>query len=63
MSDLLGVDETGNVVEGSRRTNKAAFSIYSTIHEARPDVVAVAHAHTIHGRAWSRLVGPEPCCR
>ena len=58
VSDLLRVDENGKVVEGSRRTNKAAFSIHSTIHEARPDVVAVAHAHTIHGRAWSTLSRP-----
>jgi ribulose-5-phosphate 4-epimerase/fuculose-1-phosphate aldolase len=58
VSDLLRVDENGKVIEGTRRTNKAAFSIHSTIHEARPDVVAVAHAHTIHGRAWSTLSRP-----
>lgn len=55
VSDLLRVDENGKVVEGSKRTNKAAFSIHSALHEARPDVVAVAHAHTIYGRAWSAL--------
>ncbi|MGH8160942.1 MAG: class II aldolase/adducin family protein [Gammaproteobacteria bacterium] len=55
VSDLLLIDRRGRVVEGSRRTNKAAFSIHSAIHEARPDVVAVAHAHSIHGRAWSAL--------
>ncbi|MFE3171365.1 class II aldolase/adducin family protein [Amycolatopsis sp. NPDC059090] len=55
VSDLLLLDENGKVVEGTRRTNKAAFAIHSTIHEAREDVVAVAHAHTIHGRAWSAL--------
>nr|AIU93811.1 hypothetical protein LRS1606.377 [Rhodococcus sp. NS1] len=55
VSDLLLLDGNGKVVEGTLRTNKAAFSIHSTIHEARPDVVAVAHAHTLHGRAWSSL--------
>jgi ribulose-5-phosphate 4-epimerase/fuculose-1-phosphate aldolase len=55
VSDLLRVDGDGKVVEGELRTNKAAFSIHSTIHDARQDVVAVAHAHTIHGRAWSTL--------
>ncbi|MGV9797303.1 class II aldolase/adducin family protein [Mycobacterium sp. NPDC003449] len=58
VSDLLRVDENGRVVEGAKRTNKAAFSIHSTIHEARPDVVAIAHAHTIHGRAWAALSRP-----
>jgi len=31
------------------------------IHEARPEIVAAAHAHSIFGKAWSavgRLVGP-----
>lgn len=61
VSDLLLLDEEGKVVEGAKRTNKAAFSIHSTIHEAREDVVAVAHAHSLHGRAWaslSRLLDP-----
>ncbi|WP_405651331.1 class II aldolase/adducin family protein [Streptomyces sp. NBC_01386] len=55
VSDLLLLDGQGKVVRGSRRTNKAAFSIHSTIHEARPDVTAVSHAHSLHGRAWSAL--------
>ncbi|MEV2194878.1 class II aldolase/adducin family protein [Streptomyces phaeochromogenes] len=55
VSDLLLIDEQGQVVEGDRRTNKAAFWIHSSIHHARPDVVAVAHAHTIHGRAFASL--------
>ncbi|MGI5132874.1 class II aldolase/adducin family protein [Pseudonocardia sp. CA-107938] len=58
VSDLLLLDEEGKVVEGHRRTNKAAFSIHSTIHEARDDVVAVAHAHSLHGRAWAALNRP-----
>ena len=55
VSDLLLIDERGRVIEGARRTNKAAFWIHSSIHRARPDVVAVAHAHTIHGRAFAAL--------
>jgi ribulose-5-phosphate 4-epimerase/fuculose-1-phosphate aldolase len=54
-SDLLLIDEAGRIMEGGRRTNKAAFLIHSSIHRARPDVVAVAHAHTIHGRAFGSL--------
>ena len=55
VQDLLLIDGRGRVVEGAGRTNKAAFHIHAAIHEARPDVVAVAHAHTIHGRAFSTL--------
>lgn len=55
VSDLLLIDEQGKVVEGTRRTNKAAFSIHSTIHEARPDVVAIAHTHSTYGRAWAAM--------
>ncbi|MBB4684485.1 class II aldolase/adducin family protein [Amycolatopsis jiangsuensis] len=58
VDDLLQIDEEGHVVEGTARTNKAAFWIHSSIHRARPDVVAVAHAHTIHGRAFSALSKP-----
>jgi ribulose-5-phosphate 4-epimerase/fuculose-1-phosphate aldolase len=58
VSDLLLIDEKGTVVEGGRRTNKAAFWIHSAVHHARPDTVAVAHAHTIHGRAFSALSIP-----
>mgnify|MGYP002720597790 CR=1 FL=1 len=55
VSDLVLVDECGHVAHGTRRTNKAAFSIHSAIHEARPDVVAIAHTHSKNGRAWAAL--------
>ena len=35
--------------------NTAAFAIHSAVHEARPDVVAAAHSHSLHGKAWSSL--------
>ncbi|MET9263812.1 class II aldolase/adducin family protein [Amycolatopsis sp. NPDC004079] len=57
-SDLLLVDHTGRVVEGERKINPAAFAIHSRIHLARPDVVAAAHSHSLHGRAWSALGRP-----
>ncbi|WP_341720866.1 class II aldolase/adducin family protein [Micromonospora sp. FIMYZ51] len=64
-SDLLLVDAAGAVVQTGRsrhRTiNPAGYAIHSHIHSARPDVVAAAHTHSIHGRAWSttgRLLDP-----
>ena len=35
--------------------NTAAFAIHSQVHAARPDVVAAAHSHSLHGKAWSSL--------
>ncbi len=54
-SDLLLVDHQGEVLEGELPVNPAAFAIHSQIHKARPDVIAVAHAHSVYGRAWSTL--------
>src|SRR6476660_9725971 len=55
VSDLICVDHTGAVVEGDALVNAAAFAIHSQVHAARPDVVAAAHAHSLHGKAWSSL--------
>ena len=55
VSDLILVDDNGNVVEGSHGVNTAAFAIHSQIHAARPDVVAAAHSHSMHGKSWSTL--------
>ncbi|XQW84981.1 class II aldolase/adducin family protein [Thalassotalea piscium] len=54
-SDLVRVDHKGTIVEGKFPINNAAFAIHSRIHMARPDVNAVAHAHTKYGRAFSAL--------
>ena len=54
-SDLVRVDHHGNIVEGKSAINNAAFAIHSRIHMARPDVNAVAHAHTTYGRAFASL--------
>ncbi len=35
--------------------NVAAFAIHSSVHAARPDVVAAAHAHSVYGKSWSSL--------
>src|SRR3954447_14124126 len=55
VSDLICVDHTGAVVEGNAMVNRAAFAIHSQVHAARPDVVAAAHSHSLHGKAWSSL--------
>jgi ribulose-5-phosphate 4-epimerase/fuculose-1-phosphate aldolase len=55
VSDLILVNEAGEVVEGDGPLNTAAFVIHGQVHAARPDVVAAAHAHSIYGKSWSAL--------
>ncbi len=55
VSDLVLVNGEGEVVEGNRTVNRAAFAIHSQVHAARPDVVAAAHAHSMYGKSWSTL--------
>lgn len=53
VSDLILVNEDGEVVEGDEPINGAAFAIHSEIHKARPEVNAACHAHSVHGKAFS----------
>jgi len=55
VSDLILVNDKGEVVEGNAAVNAAAFAIHSQVHAARPDVVAAAHSHSIYGKSWSTL--------
>ena len=54
-SDLILVSHEGEVVEGDRAVNGAAFAIHSQVHAARPDAVAAAHSHSVYGKSWSSL--------
>jgi ribulose-5-phosphate 4-epimerase/fuculose-1-phosphate aldolase len=54
-SDLILVNHAGEVVYGHSPLNKAAFALHSAIHKTRPGVVAAAHSHSIHGKAFSSL--------
>ena len=56
-SDLLLIDHQGKILAGGKpdrqRYNSAAFVIHSAIHEARPDVESVVHAHSPSGKAFA----------
>lgn len=54
-SDLILVDHDGTLLSGNRPVNRAAFVIHSQVHAARPDAVAAAHSHSLHGKAFSSL--------
>lgn len=53
VSDLILVNENGEVVVGDEPINAAAFAIHSEIHRARPEIHAACHAHSVHGKAFS----------
>ncbi|WP_392751996.1 class II aldolase/adducin family protein [Streptomyces sp. LN590] len=53
--DLILVNGDGQVVEGRHHVNQAAFAVHAQVHRARSDIVAVAHTHSLHGRALSAL--------
>ncbi|RJE23512.1 hypothetical protein PHISCL_04136 [Aspergillus sclerotialis] len=60
-SDMIAVNmNDGTIVGGnrSRPPNAAGFLIHSECHRARPDVHAICHAHSIHGKAWSSFGKP-----
>lgn len=61
VSDLVRVDQDGNVVEGDDVVNAAAFAIHSRIHHANPHLNAACHSHSPWGRSWAatgRLIPP-----
>ncbi|MER7725405.1 class II aldolase/adducin family protein [Streptomyces sp. NPDC096323] len=53
--ELILVNGEGQVVEGGQHVNQAAFAVHAQVHRSRPDVVAVAHTHSVHGRALAAL--------
>jgi ribulose-5-phosphate 4-epimerase/fuculose-1-phosphate aldolase len=55
VSDLLLVNAQGEIVIGDAPLNRAAFAIHAALHEARPDVIAAAHTHSLYGKAWASL--------
>lgn len=55
VKDLICVDHQGRIVEGTWPLNQAAFAIHSQVHAARPDVVAAAHSHSVHGKTFATL--------
>ncbi len=54
-ADLVLVGPDG-AVEGGHPINITAYYIHAPIHEARPEVVAVAHTHTPYATPWSANV-------
>ncbi len=58
VEDLLVVDLAGQVLEGNRPYNLAAFQIHAALHRKRHDIVAICHTHPPKGTAFSALGRP-----
>ncbi|KAK6837631.1 hypothetical protein RU639_001378 [Aspergillus parasiticus] len=58
-SDMVQIDEEGQVIGGNKvAVNAAGFQIHSAIHKARPDINAACHTHSVAGKAWSTFGRP-----
>ncbi|KAB8288110.1 hypothetical protein EYC80_010243 [Monilinia laxa] len=59
-SDLILVNKDGEVIDGGpcRLLNTAAYMIHHAVHVAPPEINAVAHSHSIYGRAFCSLGRP-----
>lgn len=59
--DLVQVDHDGRLTHGTVPVNPVGVRLHAAVHRARPEVVAVCHAHSVHGSAWSAFARPvEP---
>lgn len=58
VSHLVQVSHDGEVTQGSGTINPVGFRLHSAVHRARPEVNAMCHAHSLHGKAWSSLGRP-----
>lgn len=60
VEDLVLVDHSGDVIEGSGEINPAGFCIHAPIHSTRLDVVGAIHTHTPYGTPFSAMAAPLP---
>ncbi len=58
VSNLVLADHNGIVQEGRHAINRAGFVLHAAVHRANPKVMAMCHAHTVHGAAWCSFGRP-----
>ena len=61
VSHLVQVNHQGQVVQGKGMVNPVGLLLHTAVHQARPEVAAMCHAHALHGSTWSafeRLLDP-----
>lgn len=57
-SQLLQVDHQGTVLQGRGAVNPVGLLLHTALHRARPDVMAVCHAHAPAASTWASLERP-----
>lgn len=55
--DLVTLSGAGEVVEG-RHEPSSERRVHIAVYEARPEVAAIVHTHSVHATAWSYLGEP-----
>lgn len=55
VSDLLLVNEKGEIIEGNQPVNFSAHAIQTPIYQHRHDIEAIVHSHSLYGKIWSTL--------
>jgi L-ribulose-5-phosphate 4-epimerase len=52
-SDLLLIDPEGRIAEGEGPVNLSGIPYHHAVQRARPDVVGIVHAHSLHASTWT----------
>ncbi|MEK1943143.1 MAG: class II aldolase/adducin family protein [Pseudomonas sp.] len=59
--DLLLINLDGDLVQGDGFPHPGGIPLHSAILSLRPDIISVAHTHSLYGRTWTtngRLIPP-----
>jgi len=57
-SDIVQVDHRGTLIKGNTPVNPVGVLLHGAVHRARPEVVAICHAHSESGSTWSAFGRP-----
>lgn len=55
--DVVSISLDGEVVAGVREPS-SEWRVHTAVYEARPDVRAIVHTHSVHATAWSCVGEP-----
>jgi ribulose-5-phosphate 4-epimerase/fuculose-1-phosphate aldolase len=55
VSHLVQANHHGEIVGGKGAINPVGLRAHAALHKARPDIVAICHAHSLYGSTWSSL--------
>jgi L-fuculose-phosphate aldolase len=55
--DVVSISLDGEVIAGAREPS-SEWRVHAAVYEARPDVKAIVHTHSVHATAWSCVGEP-----